>query len=79
MSFYDSKTSEELFWQGVELFNKRQFFDCHEIFEALWNRELEPEHGRAKDPVRDGPRRGPGGVRREIDERDVNRGLPGGS
>lgn len=24
------------FWQGVEQFNQRQFYDCHDTLEALW-------------------------------------------
>lgn len=38
--------SEDLdprFLAGVELFNRREFFDCHEVLEDLWNEQEEPE------------------------------------
>lgn len=28
-----------LFLQGIALFNDRQFFECHEVLETLWNQE----------------------------------------
>ena len=28
---------------GIELFNKKEFFDCHEILEELWKNQTEPE------------------------------------
>lgn len=31
------------FWQGVEQFNQRQFYVCHDTLEALWMEALEPE------------------------------------
>lgn len=31
------------FWQGVEQFNQRQFYDCHDTLEALWMDSVEPE------------------------------------
>lgn len=37
-----NRTSEELFADGVSLFNEEEFFECHEVLEALWNREEEP-------------------------------------
>ena len=43
MASFESKTSNELFSTGLSLFNEQQFFDCHEVLEALWNRESEPE------------------------------------
>ena len=31
------------FWQGVEQFNSRQFYACHDTLEALWIEASEPE------------------------------------
>jgi uncharacterized protein len=31
------------FLLGVELFNRREFFQCHEVLEDLWKEEKEPE------------------------------------
>lgn len=31
------------FWQGVEQFNTRQFYTCHDTLEALWMEAPEPE------------------------------------
>jgi len=31
------------FWQGVEQFNNKQFYACHDILEALWIDSIEPE------------------------------------
>ena len=31
------------FWQGVEQFNSRQFYACHDTLEALWMEATEPE------------------------------------
>jgi predicted metal-dependent hydrolase len=28
--------------QGIEQFNRREYFECHETLEALWNLEREP-------------------------------------
>ncbi|WP_242042196.1 DUF309 domain-containing protein [Leptolyngbya sp. FACHB-541] len=33
----------EEFWQGVEQFNQREFYDCHDTLEALWMDSVEPE------------------------------------
>ncbi|MBO3458882.1 DUF309 domain-containing protein [Aetokthonos hydrillicola Thurmond2011] len=33
----------EQFWQGVEQFNARQFYACHDTLEALWIEAAEPE------------------------------------
>lgn len=33
----------ENFNHGIELFNKREFYDCHEILEAVWKKQAEPE------------------------------------
>jgi uncharacterized protein len=40
---FDSLSAEELFATGVQLFNDAEFYECHEVLEALWNRQLEPE------------------------------------
>jgi uncharacterized protein len=31
------------FWQGIEQFNQRQFYACHDTLEALWMEAAEPE------------------------------------
>jgi predicted metal-dependent hydrolase len=31
------------FWWGVEQFNQRQFYDCHDTLEALWMDAIEPD------------------------------------
>jgi predicted metal-dependent hydrolase len=31
------------FLKGIELFNEREFFECHEVLEELWNDQQEPE------------------------------------
>ena len=31
------------FWQGVEQFNSKQFYACHDTLEALWMEATEPE------------------------------------
>ena len=31
------------FLEGVELFNRKEFFECHEILEEVWNAQEEPE------------------------------------
>jgi len=31
------------FWQGVEQFNTREFYACHDTLEALWMDATEPE------------------------------------
>ncbi len=35
------------YWKGVEHFNKREYYDAHEIWEELWHEE----HGEAHDFV----------------------------
>jgi predicted metal-dependent hydrolase len=30
------------FWQGVEQFNQREFYACHDTLEALWFESVEP-------------------------------------
>lgn len=39
----DAERKREAFRRGVELFNQRRFFDCHEVLEAIWLEELEAE------------------------------------
>ncbi len=36
---HTEKPYEEQFALGVELFNTKQFFDCHDAFEELWMEE----------------------------------------
>ncbi len=31
-----------LFWQGVDQFNQRQFYECHDTLESLWLEAAEP-------------------------------------
>ncbi|MBZ8179020.1 DUF309 domain-containing protein [Oscillatoria salina] len=31
------------FWQGVEEFNRQEFYACHDTLEALWMESLEPQ------------------------------------
>lgn len=31
------------FWRGVDQFNQREFYACHDTFEALWTEALEPD------------------------------------
>jgi hypothetical protein len=31
------------FWQGVDQFNQRQFYACHDTLEALWMEAAQPE------------------------------------
>jgi predicted metal-dependent hydrolase len=31
------------FWRGVEQFNQRSFYECHDTLEALWMEAREPE------------------------------------
>ncbi len=32
-----------LFQQGIDLFNRGEFFDCHEVLEELWTPATEPD------------------------------------
>lgn len=34
---------DSLFVKGVELFNEREFFDCHEVLEDYWKHQSAPE------------------------------------
>jgi uncharacterized protein len=38
-----SETMPQEFWQGVEQFNSREFYACHDTLEALWIEATEPE------------------------------------
>ncbi|NEP54528.1 MAG: DUF309 domain-containing protein [Moorea sp. SIO3C2] len=31
------------FWQGVEEFNTKEFYDCHDTWEAIWMEAMEPD------------------------------------
>src|SRR3989338_1453081 len=39
----DAERKQETFWRGIDCFNQRRFFDCHEALEAIWLEELEAE------------------------------------
>lgn len=39
----DTERKRETFWRGIDCFNQRRFFDCHEALEAIWLEELEAE------------------------------------
>jgi hypothetical protein len=43
MSFDGTEQLDLQFWQGVEQFNQRQFYDCHDTLEAIWMEAIEPE------------------------------------
>lgn len=38
-----SQVIPDEFWQGVEQFNQKQFYACHDTLEALWMEATEPE------------------------------------
>jgi hypothetical protein len=31
------------FWHGIDLFNEREFFECHEVLEDVWREQTDPE------------------------------------
>jgi predicted metal-dependent hydrolase len=33
----------DLFTRGVHLFNEQEYFECHEVLEGLWNRQVDPD------------------------------------
>lgn len=33
----------EEFWLGIDQFNQRQFYDCHDTLEAIWIEAIEPD------------------------------------
>ena len=35
--------SQTLFRQGIELFNRGEFYDCHEVLEEVWTPTKQPE------------------------------------
>ena len=39
----DAERKQETFWRGIECFNRRQFFTCHELLEEIWLEEPEEE------------------------------------
>jgi hypothetical protein len=39
----NSSNVDPRFRKGIEQFNDREFFECHEVLEALWNDQSEPE------------------------------------
>jgi predicted metal-dependent hydrolase len=39
----DAVRKRELFERGIELFNRGEFFTCHEVLEEIWLEEPEPE------------------------------------
>jgi hypothetical protein len=34
---------DALFARGIELFNTREFFECHEVLEEIWTPTVQPE------------------------------------
>jgi predicted metal-dependent hydrolase len=36
-------STNDLFDQGIKLFNQGEFFDCHEVWEEIWKRSSGPE------------------------------------
>lgn len=38
-----TQTLPPLFWTGVDQFNQRQFYACHDTLEELWMEALEPD------------------------------------
>ena len=39
----DAGQKREKFRRGIERFNQRQFFECHEVLEEIWLEETEEE------------------------------------
>ncbi|MFQ5723847.1 MAG: DUF309 domain-containing protein [Terriglobia bacterium] len=39
----DAGKKNETFWRGVDCFNRREFFECHEVLEEIWLEESEPD------------------------------------
>ena len=35
----DRGRKREVFWRGIDCFNRRQFFECHEVLEEIWLEE----------------------------------------
>lgn len=38
-----SLLSDPRYSEGIILFNQRQFYACHDVFEALWHEAIEPD------------------------------------
>ena len=38
-----TEAAPQEFWQGVEEFNNREYYACHDTLEALWMESAEPE------------------------------------
>lgn len=38
-----ARDPQTLFNRGIELFNRREFFGCHEVLEELWTATRQPE------------------------------------
>jgi predicted metal-dependent hydrolase len=38
-----TRDSSSLFDEGIELFNRGEFFDCHEVLEQVWTPTRQPE------------------------------------
>ncbi|HEY9789665.1 MAG TPA: DUF309 domain-containing protein [Candidatus Obscuribacterales bacterium] len=43
MSSPTAEPNSPLFRRGIDLFNKGEFFECHEVLEELWKNQPEPE------------------------------------
>lgn len=35
--------TDSRYHEGIALFNQRQFYACHDVFEALWHEAIEPD------------------------------------
>lgn len=35
----DAERKHAAFWRGIDCFNRRQFFTCHEVLEEIWLEE----------------------------------------
>ena len=38
-----AKDAQTLFQEGIDLFNRGEFFDCHEVLEEIWTPTQQPE------------------------------------
>lgn len=38
-----SLLTDPRYQEGISLFNQRQFYACHDVFEALWHEAIEPD------------------------------------
>lgn len=39
----NSERSQELYLQGIDLFNREEFYDCHDALEEMWLEEFTPD------------------------------------